>query len=278
MQNNVKINVLWILVTSVLALPGWAFQDNCRYLVGPDQEVLIQVQDLQITRGDFVRQVALLGDHKDGLRKSCPLQKRFLDHLLKTRLASRLAAQEGLRQAAEYNQRLQAAQDEILASMFLKGDGLPPAIEAEKSYFHAHRTYFTRNSVRVRYIALPKPDDIDAIQRRCGNMDRDACFTRVWERSVASQNAVYRVGTLTVTPESSYPFTLEKATLSAPLKRWLPEPIPAMDDFLLVQVTEEKKNVRVSFEKQRSQIRRLMREERKLQRQDELQKILPSIK
>lgn len=250
----------------------YGFQEPCKYLVGPPDQVVASAGKIKITRAEYLDKLSLLGEESSAIRKSCALQKRFLNYLVKSSLAAESARRANLDKTKMFKKRRDAAMGQILANMYLDGENEHATLESEKAYFTANKRYFSRKLVDVQYIAFPKRDDVLHQVKRCGAKSFDICMDELWKMASKKANSIYRVGSMQVSAESKYPFEFEKKVMLLAEGSWSEQPIKAEDDFLLVKVMSTHNYSDVRFELMQKQVKSLMRRDRRFERENEIDK------
>ncbi len=236
-----KASCFWVLLA---ATPAPASN-----LVAKETEVLAKVGDTVITAVQFKEALASLGQQGEMILANPELKKRFLDHMINSRLVAKLAKKEGFENDAKYKSRLQDVAEQLLAGEYMDRTLEKKLTDASvEKYFNEHKSDFSKKEIKASHVLLATEEEAKKVQTEVSASGAD--FDAIAKKH--SKDKSVDLGFFTrgrMVPE------FEKAAFATPKGKIYPQPVKTTFGWHVIKVTDVKGDDKVDFAKIKDEVK-----------------------
>jgi peptidyl-prolyl cis-trans isomerase C len=215
--------------------------------------ILAQIGDYTITSEQFETALKALGNQGLSISTNPDLKKRFLDHLINSRIVAEHAKSEGFESDPKFQAHLADMKNQLLAGDYMDQKLEKQMTEANmKKYFNENKKKFSKKEVRASHIVLATEDEAKnaLAEARKPNTDFDS-----YAKSVSKDKTVdlgfFGRGRMTA--------ELESAAFATPNGKIFDKPIKTMFGWHVLKVTGTKGSDSVNYKDVRDQVKSQMR-------------------
>jgi peptidyl-prolyl cis-trans isomerase C len=237
------------------AVFGFAHLSTAQKTLEPGDHIAI-VGDTPISTKQYEDALKALGAQGESVASNPELRRKFVDHLVNSKLVAQKARQEGFEKDQRFQDRLKDMTEQLLAGEYMDRTLDKQLTEsAVRRYFDDHKLAFSKREVKASHILVPTEDEAKALLAEI-KKNPDS-FDAVAKRASKDQTVdmgFFKRGRM-VKPFEEAAFATAKGAVHS-------KPIHTPFGWHVIKVTDSRGDDKVDYKEFREQARSKLRTER----------------
>lgn len=219
-----------------------------------DALILASVNQKEITDESFRQALKSLGTHGSLVSEQPELRERFLHHLIDTHLRAQEASKMNLQNSPEFKSRMEQAETQILANLFMENYITTQTSESSlKKFFETNKELFSRKSVKISHAFFKDEQTAEKFHQVVSKKKEN--FKQILSQYLSTQENSEDDSDWF--EKGSHVIALEKAAFSTPKGDIFPKVIQTSSGFHIVRVDDIRYYDQINFDLLKGEIKQV---------------------